>query len=65
MLKTTELSEILALIVFEVNNNKVVGNSDSRANKIVENLAKFKNIKNLSKVKKILQRPDIRKNLPS
>lgn len=52
MLETTKSSEVLTQKVFEVNNNDVIGSGGNRADKMVENLAKFKNIKNLSKVKK-------------
>ena len=45
MLKTTRLSEELALKAFKTDNNKVVGNDDNGVDKIVIGLSKFKNMK--------------------
>lgn len=45
MLKTIELSNNLALKIFEINNNKVVYGSN-RVDKMVKSLFKSKNLKN-------------------
>lgn len=56
ILKMKRSSKILVLKKFEADNNEVVKNSSScKANEIIRILAKFKNIKKLSKIKQFLK----------